>query len=375
MKIAINCWVLRNKQLDGIGYFTINTFQRIINSHPEVTFLLLCDKNYNETYFSGSNVEIKKIFPPFRHPLLYIFYLEFVLPFYFKKIKPDLFVSAEGFLSLTSKCRQLPIIYDLNFEHFPENLSLKNRIYYRFFFKRFAKKATRIATISEYSKKDIVDLYKIDQQKIDNVSCGINSNFYKLSDSRKNEAKSKYANGKPYFFFIGSVHPRKNVLRLLLAFNQFKKKTGSEFKLVIGGAIRWSKSALLEAYESSEYKNDIIFAGRLSDEELKQALGGAFALTFVPVFEGFGLPIVEAFSAEVPVMTSNVTSLPEVAGDAAIYVDPFNTDSICDGLELLYNNQENLCHNLVVKGNEQMKKFSWDRTADLLWNSILKAIN
>jgi glycosyltransferase involved in cell wall biosynthesis len=374
MKIAINCWVLRNKQLDGIGYFTINSFQRIIRNHPEVTFVLLCDKNFNEPYFTGANVEIKKIFPPYRHPILYVFYLEFILPFYLRKIKPDLFVSAEGFLSLMSKYKQLPVIYDLNFEHFPENLALKNRMYYRFFFKRFARKAARIATISEYSKKDIIQLYKVKENNIDNVSCGINSNFYKLSEDEKLAARNKYAQGKPYFFFIGSIHPRKNVQRLLVAFNQFKTKTGSEFKLIIGGVMRWSKSALLDAYESSEYKDDIIFPGRLSDDELKHALGGAYALTFVPVFEGFGLPIVEAFAAEVPVMTSNATSLPEVAGDAAIYVDPFDTDSICRGMETLYHNPHNICNDLVEKGKIQKNTFSWDRTAGLLWESILKAV-
>lgn len=374
MKITINCWVLRNKNIDGIGYFTINTFQRIIKANPQVSFVMLCDKNFTESYFDFPNVEIRRLFPPYRHPVLYILYLEFILPFVLWRSKPDLFVSAEGFLSLMSSSRQLPLIYDLNFEHNPENLSFKNRLYFRFFFKRFARKAKRIATISEFSKQDIVNWYKVPAEKIDNVSCGINSNFYVLSAEAKKVAQQKFSNGIPYFFFVGSMHPRKNMLRLLQAFNIFKEKTGSDFKLVIAGAMVWNKSEIMDAYEQSPYKSDINFTGRLSDDDLKLALGAAYALSFVPIFEGFGLPIVEAFEAGVPVLAANATSLPEVAGDAAVYADPFNVQSISDGLVKLYENKNNLCDQLIAKGFEQKKLFSWDRTAKLLWESMQKAM-
>jgi len=183
MKIAINCWVLRTKQLDGIGYFTVNSISRIIRSHPDVQFQVLCDKKFTEPYFDFPNVTKHPVFPALRHPVLYVLYMEFILPFFLRKHRPDVFVSAEGFLSLLSGCKQLPIIYDINFEHKPEDLKLRNRIYFRFFFKRFARKARRIATISEYSKQDIASFYKIDAAKIDNVSCGINSNSLPLSAS------------------------------------------------------------------------------------------------------------------------------------------------------------------------------------------------
>ena len=374
MKIVVNCWVLRNKQLDGIGYFTINTLQRIIKAHPDVSFVILADKNFTEPYFDFKNVTIQRVFPPYRHPLLYIFYMELVLPFVLRKHKPDLFLSAEGFLSLMSSCKQVPLIYDLNFEHYPENLDFKNRLYFRFFFKRFARKATRIATISEYSKSDIEKLYNVAPGKVDNVSCGIKSDFYVLPETERTAAREKFSGGLPYFFFVGSMHPRKNMQRLLQAFNEFKKSSGSDFKLVIAGAMVWNQSAIQDAFEASPYKNDIHFTGRLSDDELKQALGAAYALTFVPIFEGFGLPIVEAFEAGVPVLAANATSLPEVAGNAAVYADPFNVESIAAGMNELFENKNDLCKDLVAKGFEQKKLFSWDRTAVLLWESMQKAM-
>jgi len=373
MTIAINCWILRNKKLDGIGYFTVNTVANLIRQHPEIQFQILCDKKFTEDYFDFPNVTKHKIFPALRHPVLYVIYMELVLPFFLRKHKPDLMVSMDSFLSLLSGCKQIPVIYDINFEHKPEDIALKNRIYYRFFTKRFAKKAKRIATISEYSKRDIADFYKIDTTLIDNVSCGINSNFSPLSNEEIIAVRDKWSKGKPYFFFVGSMHPRKNIKRLIDGFNLFKERTQSDFKLVLAGSLLWQKTDIEDSYINSQYKDDIIFTGRLSDADLQKVLGAAYALSFVPIFEGFGLPIVEAFQSGVPVICSNVTSMPEVAGDAALMVDPFNIDSIANGMNKLADNNE-LRNELIDKGHQQKKLFSWSRTAELLWECIQMAV-
>jgi len=136
----------------------------------------------------------------------------------------------------------------------------------------------------------------------------------------------------PYFFFVGSMHPRKNIGRLIEAFTLFKKNSRSDTKLLLAGSILWQKSAIEEAYSGSVYKDDIIFTGRLSDADLQQVLGAAMALSFVPVFEGFGLPIVEAMQCGVPVICSNVTSMPEVAGDATLLGDSYNKGDIASGM-------------------------------------------
>jgi glycosyltransferase involved in cell wall biosynthesis len=373
MTIAINCWILRNKKLDGIGYFTVNTIQQLIKAHPEIHFLILCDKNFTEDYFDFPNASKHFIFPALRHPVLYLYYIEIVLTIFLKKHKPDLLLSMDGFLSLSTARKQIPLIYDINFEHKPEDLKLKNRLYFRFFYKRFARKATRIATISEYSKNDIAQFYKMDTDKIDNVSCGINSNFFPLDLETTETIRAKWSGGKQYFFFVGSMHPRKNIKRLLEGFNLFKKKTGADLKLLLAGSILWSKTEIEDAYVTSAYKEDIVFTGRLSDKDLQEVLGSAFALSFVPIFEGFGLPIVEAMESGVPVICSNVTSMPEVAGNAALMVDPFDVESIAAGMENLYKDND-LREKLIQLGHIQKKNFSWQRTAELLWISINKAI-
>ncbi|HMD00575.1 MAG TPA: glycosyltransferase family 1 protein, partial [Ferruginibacter sp.] len=241
------------------------------------------------------------------------------------------------------------------------------------FFKRFVKKATRIITISEYSKADISSFYKVDAQKIDNVSCGISSNFKPLSNDAIKSIRDKWSNGKPYFFFIGSMHPRKNIKRLIEGYNLFRAQYKTDIKLLLGGSILWSKSEIEDSYINSPHKDDIIFTGRLSDADLQDLLGAAFALSFVPIFEGFGLPIVEAMQSDIPVICSNVTSMPEVGGDAVLYADPFDVKSIAAAMERMIA-EPGLREALIEKGRKQKEKFSWDNTAMLFWNSIQKAL-
>jgi glycosyltransferase involved in cell wall biosynthesis len=369
MKIAVNCWILRNKKIDGIGIFTIETLRLLISAHPETKFQILCDKNFTEDYFDFPNSKKYHIFPPYRHPLLYLFFMEIVVGVFLKKHKPDLFLSMEGFLCLSTKCKQLPIIYDLNFEHQPKDLPFRNRIYFRTFYPKFARTATRIVTISEYSKNDIADTYKIPLNKIDNVSCGVKENFYPLDDNSKQITRNRYTKGAEYFFFIGSMHPRKNIVRLLQAFELFKKKSNAPLKLVLAGNIFWGDESVQAVISTMNAKDDIVFTGRISDDELENLLGSAFALTFVPTFEGFGLPIVEAFQSDVPVICSSTTSMPEVAGNAALMVDPFNTEDIAEKMKLLWNDKL-LVQELIDKGRLQKNLFTWKRTAELLYKSI-----
>ena len=127
--------------------------------------------------------------------------------------------------------------------------------------------------------------------------------------------------------------------------------------------------AIEETFEQMKFKNEVLFTGRISDEDLAKVLGSATALTYIPYLEGFGIPILEAMQCGTPVITSNITAMPEVAGNAARLIDPFNIDEICDAMNEVWVN-ENLQNELSVNALAQSKNFSWDKTAELLWNSI-----
>jgi glycosyltransferase involved in cell wall biosynthesis len=364
--------LLKNK-IDGIGLVTYESFKRIVLTHPEVKFYFIFDRAPHSDYIFADNVKPVVLKPQARHPLLYILWYQLSLKRWLKKIKPDIFIGTDGMIPLNSDTKTLAVIHDLNFEHHPEQLPKAYRNYYQKYFPLFAKEATRIAAVSNYTKQDIVKTYSINSNKIDVVYNGVEKEFNPISKEETSTVKSKYSFEEDFFLFIGSLHPRKNLVRLFEAFNQFKQKTNSNFKLLIVGKKMWWPKEIEDFFSQLEHKNDIIFSGRVDREDLYKITASAYALTYVPIFEGFGIPLVEAMKSGVPVITSNVTSMPEVIEDAGILVDPFSVDDIADAMIKIVTDKD--LHTLLSeKSLTQAQKFDWDKTGDELWESIIKTV-
>jgi len=373
MRIAVNTRLLLKGKLEGIGWFTFETLQRITRENPEHEFIFIFDRPYNPEYIFAGNITPVVVGPQARHPFLFYIWFDFVIPRVLKKHKADIFVSPDGYLSRRTKVPQLAVIHDINFVHRPEDLPWLIARYYNYFFPRFARIAKRIATVSFYSKEDLTRSFKIDYDKIDVVYDGINPIYEPLSEIEKQQIREKYSAGAEYFLFVGALHPRKNVSGLLKAFDGFKLETNSAIKLVIVGGEMHKTGDIFETFDNLRYKNDVVFTGRVSTEELRDIFGAALALTFVPFFEGFGIPVVEAMSSGVPVICSNTTSIPEVGGNAVLYADPMKTGQITDAMIQLAGDEE-LRKSLIEKGFKQKEKFSWDQTAALLWASINRTL-
>ena len=373
MKIAVNTRLLLKDRLEGIGWVAYETLKRIVLAHPEVEFYFLFDRQPDPIFLFADNVKPVVLFPQARHPFLFIWFFEFSVAKTLKKIQPDLFFSPDGYLSLRSDVPQVAQFHDLNFEHFPKDMPKIHLWHYKRYFPRFARKAKRIVTVSEFSKQDIVKCYDIEPEKIDVAYNGVNETFVPISEKEKEAVKGKYTGGNPYFMFVGSLHPRKNLARLFTAFDLFKSQTPSNVKLLIVGEKRWWSKPIEQAYSQMRFKEEVIFAGRLRAEDLHKVTASALASVYVSYFEGFGIPILEAFRCETPVITSNVTSMPEVADDAALLVDPFSEASIAEGMTEMLD--EKVRKNLIEKGVERAKDFSWDKAADAIWQSLIKAVN
>ena len=374
MRIAVNTRLLIKDKMDGIGLFTYESFRKIVLNHPEIEFIFIFDRTPDPSFLFSKNITPIKIGPPTRHILLIDFWFQFSLKRLLKKLQPDVFVGCDGMLPLNTKTKTLAVIHDLNFEHHPEQLPKNVRKFYLKYFPKFAQQATRIATVSEFSKSDIMQTYHIPTDKIDVVYNGAHENFKPISVEKSTEIKNKFTFGENYFLFIGTLHPRKNLIRLFQAFNQFKEENNSNFKLLMVGKRMWWTSEIENLFNQLTHKSDILFAGRVNEQELYEITASAYALTYVPIFEGFGIPLVEAMSCGVPVITSNVTSMPEVVEDAGILVDPFSVEDITKAMVNIVADQS-LRKKLAEKSKTQAQKFSWDKTAQLLWKSIQKTID
>ena len=368
MKIAVNTRLLLKDKLEGIGWVAYECLRRMVVSHPEVEFHFIFDREPDPKFIFADNVKPVVLFPPARHPFLYIAFFEFAVARYLRKINADLYLSPDGYLSLRSKVKQIAVFHDLNFEHFPQDFPKIHLWHYKKFFPKYARKADKIITVSGFSKKDICECYGINPDKIEVAYNGANEIFSPINEELKKETRDKYTAGEPYFMFVGSLHPRKNLARLFTSFDLFKKRNKNDIKLLIVGSKRWWTEPIKNAYEAMTHKDDVIFAGRLSAEDLQFVTASALASVYVSYFEGFGIPIVEAFKCDTPVITSNVTSMPEVANDAALLIDPFNEESIADAMEKILD--EEVRNNLIGKGRIRRQDFSWDKAAEIWWKVL-----
>lgn len=371
MKIAVNTRLLLSGKMDGIGWFANETLQRIVRSHPEHDFYFLFDRKYDPSFFFAPNVHPLVLCPQARHPVLWYLFFQFSVKRALKRHRIDLFLSPDGYIPLDTKIPTLSVIHDINFEHSNDYLKPSHQRYMTYFFPQFARYSTRIATVSEFSKHDISTTYNITPDKIDVVYDGAHPGYQPLDQTLRQRTRDQYTQGCPYFIFVSTIIKRKNLATLLTAFDQYKTEHPGQTKLVVVGHRVWWQDELKKAYDNMRHKDDTVFIGRAEPEVLTKLMGSAIALVYPSLFEGFGIPIIEAFQAEIPVITSNTTSMPEVAGDAAILVEPTDANQLAQALHSLDTNLQ-LREQLVERGRKRRTLFSWEITADKLWQSMMK---
>lgn len=372
MKIAVNTRLLQKGHLEGIGWFIHEVMRRLVQWHPEDEFYFLFDRRYDESFRFADNVQAVVVGPPARHPLLFYYWFEWRLPPVLRRLGVDVFLSPDNFLSIRSEVPTVLVTHDLAPAHFPEHLTPVQRWYYRRFQCKFNRRAEQIVTVSEYTRQDLMQTCGVGGDKI-RVACnGCRESFRPLNAFEIQAARQDFSKGKPYFLYVGSVHPRKNVARLIEAYDQFRKRTGAEVLLLICGRFAWNASEAKRAWEHSPWKDDIRFMGYLDTEDLARLTGAAFASVYVSLFEGFGVPLLEAMSCGVPLICSNTSSMPEVAGEAALQVSPYDVGEIAGAMQRLWTDGQ-LRSRLIRAGLERSVHYTWDRAAQTVYRALQDA--
>ncbi len=369
MNIAVNTRVLLSSRMEGVCRYIHETLKQMVLDHPEDEFFFFFDRPYDEQFIYGPNVTPVVINPPARHPILHYIWFEIALPRALKKYQIDVFYSGDTYLSLSTHVPTVLVCHDIAYAHYPEHIPWLTRKYYQYFFPRFHQRADKILAVSRATKSDIISKYKLDADKVVVAHNSVKEGMQPLDSSDRQNVKDKYTAGKDYFIYVGAVHPRKNVASIIKAFDKFKEQTQSDMKLVLVARVAWNAHEFLDTLATAKYKQDIIHLKEIYNEEVNALTASAFAMVYISFFEGFGLPILEAMHCDVPVICSKVSSMPEVAGDAAILVDPYSISEITQAMQDLYTDPQ-LRTVLVQKARVQRQKFDWKKTADTTYKEI-----
>jgi glycosyltransferase involved in cell wall biosynthesis len=371
--IGINARFLLEGKLEGIGRFSDEVLSRLVKLMPDCDFHFFFDRPWHDRFLYADNVTPHVVHPQARHPFLYIAWFDFMIPRALKRVKADVFFSPDGYLALPANIPQVQVIHDLSFLHFPKDTDTLHAWHYNRWFPKFARKAAMILTVSEYTRQDVIQQYAIHPDKIQTIYNGCSEVFHPGTETEKDATRAQYTQGKSYFLYAGAIQPRKNLENLLKAYVIYRQNCQENVGLVLTGRKAWNFESVIQTYREMPFRDDVIFTGYVNDTELNRLYQASIALCYVSRFEGFGLPLLEAMHAETALITSNTSSLPEVAGPAALYVHPDHPLEIAQAMQTLATDQERR-QQLISAARIQRSQFSWDRTAAACANAIRKAL-
>jgi glycosyltransferase involved in cell wall biosynthesis len=361
VRIAVNTRLLIKDQLEGIGWFMYQNLKRLVQNNPEFEFYFLFDRPYDPDFIFGENVTPIVLNPPARHPILWFLWFEIAIPRFIKKHQIDLFLSLDAYTSLSAQCTKITAIHDIAFMHYENQVPKVVQWFMRHFTPKYYNSSDVIITVSEASKQDLISTFGA-HKKIE-VLYNAASDIYKpIEEAEKTAHKNQFTEGCPYFLYVGSIHPRKNVLNLLKSFEAYKEKYQTNHYLVLVGRWAWQSKEAFDFLQNMKYKNLVKCVAHQTPENLRYWYGAADALVFVSLYEGFGIPIVEAMACHTPIIASNVSSLPEVGGDAAMYVNPNDIEAIMQAMYVIQKPEIHIP--LIENGKTQIKQFDWDKSAE-----------
>ncbi len=377
MRIGIDVRGLLTGKISGVEQYTLQILRALLSIDRQNTYVLFyvsyrdLDKQFEQLrqeypFLRADNVEVKTLkwinFPLLLHAL-------------FKPLdwpKADtvaggldvMFMPSPRLLPITRKCAKVTTFHDLIFMLYPKFYTLSSRLWqWQMSYGYEARTSGAIIAVSNNTKNDLIKLLKINPGKVHAVYEGVDKSYFASPSQEEVESIQKKFNlPHKFIYYVGSIEPRKNLGVAVRTLAKMKARHSDTIKLVISGSKNWLSSDLYKLVEYLGLKDQVIFTGPVSESEKIALLHLARAFVFPSIYEGFGLMVLEAFAAGCPVVTSNTSSLPEVAGDAALLIDPQDVEGLTSALDRLMEDSD-LRHTLIVKGRSRAQGFTWERAA------------
>jgi len=356
MNVGLISDAINNENITGIGNYTYNLFKKLLEVNTHGRYFVI---NYQDMKIFDRDTLIVE--NPFKQILqTYMWYPYLIIRL--RKTDLDL-IHNPSQIPTFFDTKQIYIItvHDLTPIIFPKEHKSGKSLIYKLLFPRTLKTADKIIAVSYSTKQDLLKYFKVADKQIKVIHEAADEKFQPLDKETIQKFKTKYNLNSPFILYVGTLEPRKNIPTLIKAFYNLRKYN-LPHKLVITGKKGWKYNSIFEIIEKFDIQGDVIFTGYMPDEDLPALYNAADLFVYPSLYEGFGLPPLEAMSSGCPVITSNTSSLPEVVGDAGIMIDPYDVDTLTSSIYKVLTN-DGLKADMVEKGLERAKMFSWEKTA------------
>lgn len=353
----------------GIGRYTNNLVTNLLKIDKDNNYFLFSQKRLPERLRYKFSVYKNYHLIESNNPITQL-WLQSVIPYLLKKYQIDIFHSSNS-TNFIGNVKRIVTIHDVIYKRYPQYFTKKTIVNLQIALWMVRKKAHHVIANSEATRNDIIKFLKIPESKIKVIYLGVDDNFKIIkNEDLLNRIGKKYGLIKKFILSIGTLEPRKNILTILRAF--YKTKARNDYKLVLVGKRGWFFKEIFRLINQLKMEQDVKYLGYIDDVELPLILNLASLFVYIPFFEGFGLPVLEVMKCGVPVITSNVSSIPEIINGAGILVSPTNIDELAQKIDLVLEDKK-LQQNMISKGLKQVQKYSWEKAANEtmeLFNSI-----
>ncbi len=374
MKIAFESQLLMEAEKTGIGWVADGILRQLRRQRPEDTMQLNYFKLRNRSAGRPASMEeyvqlgFQDVSARFSFSLYRMIWNVLPLPYsWFFGKDTDVTVFFNYYIPPGVKGKKITIFHDMAYKRFPETVRARTKMMLDSNMEQACRRADAILTVSEFSKREVLEYLPVSPEKITVMPLGIRSERFHTgyTEEQIGAAREKYRLPKEYLLYLGTLEPRKNIERLVEAYGVLRQRNADVPPLILAGRKGWMYDTIFAKIQELGLEQYVWSTGYVENEAVPLLIAGAVAFLFPSIYEGFGMPPLEAMACGTPVLTANVSSMPEVAGDSAVLVDPFSVESIAEGMERLVEKPD-LRRELSERGIRRASQFTWERSAGIV---------